>query len=629
MLIFNRKCGKKGITLLSLLIITSCAFASILAFYEVINTPVTITIGNWLLLNNFSVAWEFSFNSLTICLLLPVVIVSVLVQLYSYYYMNEDPHLSRFYSYLSLFTFFMLILITGENLLVLFFGWEGVGLASYLLINFWFTRQAANMAALKAFLMNRMGDWALTIGILLTLLLIDDISLFTILSLSKDLNGNLIFLLTIFFLIGATAKSAQLGLHTWLASAMEGPTPVSALIHAATMVTAGVYLLLRLSPLLEWNDNSLMLITWLGGLSALFGASCGLFEQDLKKVIAYSTTSQLGYMFVAAGLSQYNLSLFHLFNHAFFKALLFLSAGAIIHSVASQQDLRKLGSLVLFLPITYSFFLVGSLSLMAFPFLTGFYSKDYLLQMLLASHSSVSNAQAYLLTMFAAFFTAIYSVRLIKLTFITRANFPKSLIHIIHETTSFPLMIPLFTLAFFAVYIGYFFNELFFAKNFFLESLFIHPNHLMILDPLFSEFSWLKSLPLLTLFIIFTIIPAKISKKTVYNNKRASNFFLSDNRNLLIHSNINGLIQPHHLSRFVSNDLNIYYYSIIYFFLKKTITIFRYWDLGLLQLFGPLGLIRFIHWFSFKLELFSTGLILHYAFIFMLFALTMILICLI
>jgi NADH-ubiquinone oxidoreductase chain 5 len=344
-----------------------------------------------------------------------ILLISLFVQIFSYSYLANDPHIVRFYLYLNLFTYQMLLLVTGDNFFSLFLGWEGVGLVSYLLINFWFTRIEANLASLKAFFMNRIGDYGLIVAIILWYITYGD----TIIHVLGDINPNLIFFIGIFFFLGAIAKSAQIGLHSWLTSAMEGPTPVSALLHAATMVTAGIYLLMRLSIFIEWSDDLLLIISWFGGLSALTGAIGGLLDYDIKKIIAYSTISQLGYMVISSAFSLYNITLWHLINHALFKALLFLSAGAIIHSIYDIQDLRKYGAFKLYLPHLYNYVLIGNLSLIAFPFFTGFYSKDLILELIFSSNSNF----LFFLIYITAILTASYSIKLIIMTFLSRPNF--------------------------------------------------------------------------------------------------------------------------------------------------------------------------------------------------------------
>lgn len=337
-------------------------------------------------------------------MLLVVNIVSFLVHLYSTDYMSHDPNIARFMSYISLFTFFMLILITGDNFVLLFLGWEGVGLCSYLLISFWYTRIQANKSAIKALIVNRISDFGLTIGIIIIYSIFKSLNFATVFALTPFFYGKSFFFLgfdcdilsviagLLFF--GACGKSAQIGLHTWLPDAMEGPTPVSALIHAATMVTAGVFLIIKCSPIFEYAPTVLTIITFVGALTAFFSATAGLVQNDIKKVIAYSTCSQLGYMIFACGVSSYHVSLFHLANHAFFKALLFLSAGSIIHSLSNEQDMRKYGGIMNLLPFTSIMLLIGSLSLMGLPFLTGFYSKDLILEIAYSKYT-ISGTFAY------------------------------------------------------------------------------------------------------------------------------------------------------------------------------------------------------------------------------------------
>lgn len=314
--------------------------------------------------------------------------------------MLDDPHLIRFSCYISLFTFFMLILVSSDNLLQLFFGWEGVGLCSYLLINFWYTRLQANKAAIQAIMVNKFGDISVMLAVSASFLLYSSVDFGLIFALTPYFINHTFFILSypintisliaFFLFIGAVGKSAQLGLHTWLPSAMEGPTPVSALLHAATMVVAGVFLIIRCSPIFEYANSILILITLVGALTAFFAATVGMLQNDLKRVIAYSTCSQLGYMTFACGLSNYSAALFHLINHGFFKALLFLSAGSIIHGLSDEQDLRRMGGLQKLFPITYIMFLIGSLALIGFPFLSGFFSKDLILETAFAQYTVYS-----------------------------------------------------------------------------------------------------------------------------------------------------------------------------------------------------------------------------------------------
>jgi NADH-ubiquinone oxidoreductase chain 5 len=379
---FGRKIGVTGSRFLSCLCIIITTILAIVSYLEVgfNNNPVSISLFPWLDSELFNMMWNFQFDSLTVSMLIPVLVISSLVHFYSIGYMSHDPHNQRFFSYLSLFTFMMVILVTGNNYLVMCVGWEGVVVCSYLLVSFWFTRIAANQSSLAAFLTNRVGDALLIIGMFMLLWSLGNLDYNVVFSLAPYINENIITLIGICLLIGAMAKSSQVGLHIWLPMAMEGPTPVSALIHAATMVTAGVYLLIRSSPLIEYSSTVLLICLWLGAITTVFSSLIGLFQQDIKKIIAYSTMSQLGMMVIAIGLSSYNIAIFHLMNHAFYKGLLFLGAGAVIHAVGDNQDLRKYGGLITFLPLTYTVILIASLSLVAFPFMTGFYSKDFILE---------------------------------------------------------------------------------------------------------------------------------------------------------------------------------------------------------------------------------------------------------
>jgi len=457
---FGRFLGFRGAAFLTTVCVMFSAFLSSIAFYEVAlsGSPCYIHLAPWISSEMFDASWGFLFDSLTVVMLIVVTFVSSLVHLYSISYMSEDPHLPRFMSYLSIFTFFMLMLVTGDNFLQMFFGWEGVGLASYLLINFWFTRLQANKSAIKAMLVNRVGDFGLALGIMGIFSLFKTVDFTTVFACanqfagqsfhqmynglapaaklvglsvafspedtgltSSNMGSNFLFCtfevdvlttLCLLLFVGAVGKSAQLGLHTWLPDAMEGPTPVSALIHAATMVTAGVFMIARCSPLFEYAPTALVVITFVGAMTSFFAATTGVVQNDLKRVIAYSTCSQLGYMVFACGISQYSVGVFHLMNHAFFKALLFLSAGSVIHALSDEQDMRKMGGIVQLLPFTYAMMVIGSLALIGFPFLTGFYSKDVILEVAYAKYT-VSGNFAYWLGSLSALFTSYYSFRLL------------------------------------------------------------------------------------------------------------------------------------------------------------------------------------------------------------------------
>jgi len=422
---FGRKIGVTGAQLITCACVVITTMLSALAFIEVglNNASVSLQLFRWVDSESLHVLWSFNFDSLTVSMLIPVLIVSSLVHVYSIGYMSHDPHNQRFFSYLSLFTFMMIILVTSDNYLLMFVGWEGVGVCSYLLVSFWFTRIAANQSSISAFLTNRVGDCFLTIGMFAILWSFGNVDYSTVFSIAPFVSSDLIIVIGICLLIGAMAKSSQIGLHVWLPMAMEGPTPVSALIHAATMVTAGVYLLMRSSPLIEYSNTVLLICLWIGAITTVFSSLIGLFQQDIKKVIAYSTMSQLGMMVIAIGLSSYNVALFHLVNHAFYKGLLFLGAGAVIHAVSDNQDFRKYGGLKTFLPLTYSVMLIASLSLVAFPFMTGFYSKDFILESAYGQFY-FSSVVIYWISTIAAMFTTLYSVKVLYLTFLTNPNGP-------------------------------------------------------------------------------------------------------------------------------------------------------------------------------------------------------------
>ena len=386
----------------------------------------TVQVLNWIDSSDLHVAWAFKVDALTAVMLVVITTVSALVHLYSWGYMDEDPDQPRFFAYLSLFTFAMLMLVTADNLVQMFFGWEGVGLASYLLIGFWYYKPSANAAAIKAFVVNRVGDFGFSLGIFGTFLVFKTVKLDAILAAAPGMAGatfhflgapvDVMTCLCLLLFVGAMGKSAQLGLHTWLPDAMEGPTPVSALIHAATMVTAGVFMVCRLSPMFETSAAALTVVTYVGAATALFAATVACVQTDIKRVIAYSTCSQLGYMFFAAGSGAYGAAMFHLFTHAFFKALLFLSAGAVIHSMHHEQDMRFYGGLRKPLPLTFAAMTIGTLSLTGFFFTSGYYSKDAILEHAFARGTDAGYV-AFAVGLFVAFLTSFYSWRLAFLTF--------------------------------------------------------------------------------------------------------------------------------------------------------------------------------------------------------------------
>lgn len=519
---FGRKIGVSGAQIITCTAVVTTTILAVLAFFEVglNNIPVSIEVFRWIDSESLNVSWGFHFDSLTVSMLIPVLIVSSLVHIYSIGYMSHDPHNQRFFSYLSLFTFMMVILVTANNYLLMFVGWEGVGVCSYLLVCFWFTRIAANQSSLSAFLTNRVGDCFLTIGMFAILWAFGNLDYATVFSLAPYMNENVVTIVGICLLIGAMAKSSQVGLHVWLPMAMEGPTPVSALIHAATMVTAGVYLLMRSSPLIEYSSTVLMLCLWLGAITTVFSSLIGLFQQDIKKVIAYSTMSQLGMMVIAVGLSSYNIALFHLVNHAFYKALLFLGAGAVIHAVADNQDFRRYGGLRPFLPLTYSVMLIASLSLVAFPFMTGFYSKDFILESAYGQYY-LSSTVVYIIATIGAMFTTLYSVKVLYLTFLTNPNGPLINYKQAHEGDIF-MSLPLMILAVFSIFFGFITKDMFIGlgSGFFSDNaLFIHPSHEIMLDTEFGVPTLFKLLPLvftISLSVIAIVLSEYLSTILIY-----------------------------------------------------------------------------------------------------------------
>ena len=453
--LFGRKIGYEGVKIFSCILIFLTCILSINSFVEVVlfESSTYIKLWSWFNLGMLYNPITIQFDHMVSSMLILVTSVSFFVHLFSTSYMDGDPHLPRFMSYLSLFTFFMIVLVTSNNLIQLFIGWEGVGLCSYLLIGFWYTRIQANKSAIKAMVINKVGDIGLLLAIVLIWIEVGSLDYDSIFSYSffiiKD-NWSL-DLISVLLLIGVIGKSAQIGLHTWLPDAMEGPTPVSALIHAATMVTAGVFLIIRMSPFFELTPTILIVIVLVGSITAFFSSTVGLTQNDLKKVIAYSTCSQLGYMVMICGFSQYNTGLFHLVNHGFFKALLFLSAGSVIHALSDEQDFRKMGSMNNITPFTYSCIVIGSLSLMGLPFLTGFYSKDLIIELVYGEHYL---RFALWLGVLSAFLTAFYSFRLANFTFFNNPQSNISSFNKSHEG-NWKLRWPLILLLFFSIIIGY------------------------------------------------------------------------------------------------------------------------------------------------------------------------------
>jgi len=596
----GRKIGVTGSHIITCTCLILSSILATVAFYEVgiCGSPVSINLINWIDSELMFISWEFLFDQLTVSMFIPVLYISSLIHIFSTDYMYLDPHNQRFFSYLSLFTFFMLLLVSGANFFVMFVGWEGIGIVSYLLINFWFTRIQANKAAILALTMNRVGDMGLSIGFFFLFALFGSLDYATIFQLTPFVNEISITIIGLLLLSGAMAKSAQIPLHSWLPGSMEGPTPVSALIHAATLVTAGLYLLIRSSPLLEFSDTALLIITLVGATTAFFAAASGLVQNDLKRIIAFSTISQLGYMVMAVGLSQYNVALMHVINHAFFKALLFLGAGAVIHSFADQQDIRRMGGLIQFLPFTYSVMLVGTLSLLATPWLTGFYSKDLIIELAFGKYS-FSGTYAYILGIITAGLTAFYSFRLISLVFLTIPNGPKNVYLNSHEA-NIVVIIPLFILALFSLLFGFIFSDLFvgIGSDFFGNSLFIKPYNISITEAEFSLPLIIKLLP-----VILSLLGAILSI-LLYN------FY----PNIIIYLTEISFFRK--LYTFLNGK---FFFDIIYnnYIISKGLklgyNISKILDKGVIELIGPHGLSTSLTYTGINISKLDTGIITTYS----------------
>ena len=582
-------------------------------FYETVYTPCYITLSPWIISGSFELYWDFIFDTLTSTMLVVVVTISTVVHFYSVSYMSHDPHINRFMSYLSLFTFFMIVLVTANNFIQMFVGWEGVGLCSYLLINFWYTRIQANKAAIKAMLVNRVGDLNIIFAIVTIFYLFKSVDYSTVFALAYNFVNttisifnydiNILNLICIFIFMGAVGKSAQVGLHVWLPDAMEGPTPVSALIHAATMVTAGVFVICRSSFIFENAPVALAVVTIIGAITTFYAASIGLVQNDLKKVIAYSTCSQLGYMIFACGISGYNISMYHLTNHAFFKALLFLSAGSVIHSMNNEQDMRKMGGLLHVLPFTYTMFLIGSFALLGLPFLSGYYSKDFILELSFATYT-VPGHFAYALGSMAAFFTAFYSVRLLILTFFGSTNAYKQVINKAHDAPSL-IAVPLFVLSILSIFVGYFFRDMAvgLGSDFWENALALSYSNNYLMDAEFLPFI-VKLLPLICAGLGVLLATYIYNWLTKYLNSLIFKDFF---RNIYVFLN-----KKWFMDKLYSE---IIYQKVLFLSYNPFYAIF---DKGIFNVLGPRVLNNTLEKLSTNVAEMQTGFFYHYALIFLL-----------
>lgn len=606
--LFGRAIGTKASQFITTGLLLASAVLSIFAFMDVAigGNTYLVHVANWVSSGDLNFHWQLKIDSLTAVMLVVVTLVSALVHIYSIGYMSHDDHNPRFFAYLSLFTFAMLMLVTANNFLQLFFGWEGVGLASYLLIGFWYKKPTANAAAIKAFLVNRVGDFGLSLGILAIFLVFGSVSYDAVFAQSAGMAGKTFMFLgfeadvmtsiCLLLFVGAMGKSAQLGLHTWLPDAMEGPTPVSALIHAATMVTAGVFLVARTSPMFEYAPFALDVVTVVGATTAIFAASVALVQNDIKRVIAYSTCSQLGYMFFALGVSAYGAAMFHLFTHAFFKALLFLGAGSVIHAMSDEQDMRKMGGSREMIPMTYMMMIIGTLALTGiFPF-AGYFSKDTVIEAAYAAHSGVGE-YAFIMGILAALMTSFYSWRLIFMTFHGKARGGEEMLKHMHESPS-SMMTPLIVLAVGAIGAGFAFSGLFVGEGreaFWGASIFVLGED--VLDSVHHVPTLVKYLPLIVSALGFIIAYRFYIKSPDTPAKLAKMF------------------SP--LYKFL---LNKWYFDELYDFLfvKPAFFIGKFlWkkgDGGVIDRFGPDGFAAFSIMLAKRVRGVQTGFVYHYAF---------------
>ncbi len=607
---FGRYIGDRNSEIVTSLLVSVAAIISLMVFYNVIINQYenNLIIATWISSGTLDVNWSMKIDPLSSIMLVVVTLISALVHIYSIGYMSHDAHKPRFMAYLSLFTFAMLMLVTSDNFIQLFFGWEGVGLCSYFLIGFWFKKDTANSAAIKAFVVNRVGDFGFALGIFLIFYLFGTVNysevfqqIPTITDKSLNFLGfnvNAIDLICLLLFVGAMGKSAQILLHTWLPDAMEGPTPVSALIHAATMVTAGVFLVVRCSPIFEYSVLALNVITIIGMITAVFAASVALVQSDIKKIIAYSTCSQLGYMFFATGVGAYNVAMFHLFTHAFFKALLFLGSGSVIHAFKDEQNINAMGGVWKKLPYTYSLMIIGTLALTGFPLLSGFYSKDAIIEFAYL-RGNTTGYYAAGIGIFTAFLTSIYSWRLIFKTFHGSYNNKAIKIEETHESP-LVMLIPLVLLSIGAVFAGFAFKELFIGhsdtNNFWGQSIFF-------LKPLSVEHppTWFL---LLTPILVTISIP--ISYYLFVKNKILLETFTS----------INQPLYKFLLNKWYFDEL----YELIFVKTSKKIGLFlwKIFDVKIIDRFGPDGISSLINKISLKSKRFQSGYIYHYAFIMLL-----------
>ena len=611
---FGKIIGYKLSQLITCLFVCLSTVLSILVFYEVLYNDYTnnIIIAKWINSGELNVNWSIYIDPISSVMLVVVTLISSLVHIYSIGYMAEDPHKPRFMAYLSLFTFAMLTLVTSDNFLQLFFGWEGVGLCSYFLIGFWYKKNSANNAAIKAFIVNRVGDFGFALGIFLIFYLFGTVNYDEVfLKIPEFINKEIsllnnsppfpflgtavkyIDLICLLLFMGAMGKSAQIFLHTWLPDAMEGPTPVSALIHAATMVTAGVFLVVRCSPMFEYSQLALNVVAIVGMMTAFFAATVALVQNDIKKIIAYSTCSQLGYMFFAAGIGAYHVAIFHLFTHAFFKALLFLGSGSVIHSFNDEQDIRAMGGVWKKIPYTYALMVVGTLALTGFPFLSGYYSKDAIIEFAYLEGGFTGYSAAFV-GIFVALLTSIYSWRLIFKTFHGKYNNKKNNLNSIHESPLI-MLIPCGLLSIGAILAGALFKGVFIG----------HETQFWNNSILFLQTFQHDHIPLW--LVIITPVMVTVSIPISYY------LFI---KNVSILKNL--ILKNQFIYNFL---LNKWYFDDLYNFIfvepikKAGLLFWKKGDVNIIDRYGPDGLSRLVKIISNKAVNFQSGYLYHYAFV--------------
>ena len=607
---FGKYIGDRNSEIVTSLFVSISSILSLFIFYNVIYEGYenNVVIASWINSGSLNVNWSIKIDALSSVMLVVVTLISSLVHIYSIGYMSHDPHKPRFMAYLSLFTFAMLTLVTSDNFLQLFFGWEGVGLCSYFLIGFWFKKDSANAAAIKAFIVNRVGDFGFALGIFLIFYLFGTVNYNEVfLLIPKTLDQDIYFLginlksidlICILLFMGAMGKSAQFLLHTWLPDAMEGPTPVSALIHAATMVTAGVFLVVRCSPIFEYSQIALNIICIVGMTTAFFAATVALVQNDIKKIIAYSTCSQLGYMFFAAGIGAYNVAIFHLFTHAFFKALLFLGAGSVIHSLNNEQDIRKMGGIWRKLPYSWVLMIIGTLALTGFPFFSGFYSKEAIIEFAYLKGNTLGY-YVVVIGIFTALLTAIYSWRLVFKTFHGTYENKELKINSIHESP-YVMLVPLIVLAIGSIFAGFFFKELFIGQyasnNFWSDSI-------KFLSPISTDHP-----PLWIVYFtpVIVVLSIPIAYYLFVKNKDITNWLVNENKPLY-----NFLINKWYFDE-------LYEYLFVRTFKRIGIFFWKNIDLKTIDRFGPDGISNLIKKLSIRAVKFQSGYIYQYAFIMLL-----------